>query len=88
MEDWKQAILVIIIFLILVAIGYLLYSNLFSNKIKISERAETIIDFLAFPEINPVLADDFLSQEPYVQLESHGNLPIIPGRTGRNNPFH
>ena len=83
----KRVALIMVIILLLLVIGYLVYTNFLSAKIKLIKPLKVEVDILVVPKLNPELVNDFLTKSPYINLKLHGKLPVTVDKVGRKNPF-
>jgi len=85
----RQTILISVLIVVAFIAGFVLYSN-YKNKPKIEESQESISKIISSfeRELGQIKLElDILDNELFKSLKSYGVLPVIPGETGRENPF-
>ncbi len=87
MSSKRKAILLAVSGVLAILIAYLLYTNFIIDRVALVQPIDVKVKVITLPKVNPQLATDFLTQDPYVRLRDSGSAPQGSVTAGRDNPF-
>ena len=87
MSKKRNRLMIVFILIIFGVIAYLLYDSFIGFPWGKGMVETTVDPAILEPKVKMEFHDDFFNKEPYKSLEDNREATIIPGKTGRENPF-
>jgi len=85
MSKQRLAALSVVLGLFLIVSGYLVYTNYF-EPVTVEPPPTGPYRVNDLPIVRD-LGDDVVTDSRFIELVPHGQLPVQPGASGRDNPF-